>query len=147
VTINLSPGTYYIDSQLELKNNVVINGTGGVTIVINGNYAMDIANNATLNLTAPTSGNFAGLTFYSSQSATSSITQKFSNNTVINIEGAIYFPNQILEFDNNSVMADNACTHVIARKITLMNNAKLGNECDGTGVQPIGSSSAAQLVE
>ncbi|MEJ2124092.1 MAG: pilus assembly protein TadG-related protein, partial [Alphaproteobacteria bacterium] len=36
VTINLDPGTYYIDSKLELKNNVVVNATGGVTIVING---------------------------------------------------------------------------------------------------------------
>jgi hypothetical protein len=147
VTINLSAGTYYIDSKLELKNNVVVNATSGVTIVINGNYAIDISNNALLNITAPSSGNFSGIALYSAQTATSTVTQKFENNTEINISGAIYFPNQIVHFDNNSTVGDTGCTHVIGRKIILRNNAQLGNECDNFGVQPIGSSVSAQLVE
>jgi hypothetical protein len=145
VTLNLAPGTYYIDSQLSLKNNVVVNATGGVTLVVNGDYAIDIANNATINLTAPTSGDYAGMAFFGRRDATSTVLQKFSNNAILNIEGAIYFPNQILEIDNNGTTHANGCTHAVARKIQFMNNAALSNNCEGTGVKPIGP--PPQLVE
>lgn len=145
VTLNLAAGTYYIDSKLSLKNNVVLNGLGGVTIVVNGNYAIDIANNATLNMTAPTSGNYSGITFMGLRTATSTVTQKFSNNTVLNVTGAVYFPNQIVEFDNNGTTSPTGCTQVIGRKIVMMNNANLDNNCDGTGVTQIGAS--VRLVE
>lgn len=145
VTLNLAPGTYYVDSKLSLKNNVVVNATGGVTLVVNGNYAIDIANNATINLTAPTSGDYAGMAFFGRRDATSTVLQKFSNNAILNIEGAIYFPNQVLEIDNNGTTHANGCTHAVARKIQFMNNATLSNNCEGTGVKPIGP--PPQLVE
>lgn len=144
VVLNLAPGTYYIDSQLSIKNNVTINGTG-VTLVVNGNYAMDIDNNANINISAPPSGDYAGLVFFGLRTGTSSVLQKFSNNTVLNIQGAVYFPNQVLEFDNNGVTTSQGCTHVIGRMVRLMNNAELKNDCAATGVRPI--SPPAQLVE
>ncbi len=145
VTLNLAPGAYYIDDKLTIQNNVVVDGTGGVTLIINDNTAIDIKNNQALNITAPTSGDYAGLALMSRSDAQSGIVQKFSNNAVLNIQGAIYFPNQELEIDNNGATNPNDCTHLIARKITLMNNAKVGNNCTGTGVKPIGP--PAQLVE
>ncbi len=144
VTLNLAAGTYYIDSKLSIKNNVVVNGTG-VTLVINGNYAIDIDNNAILNVTAPTGGDYAGLVFFGSRTGTPSVLQKFSNNTILNITGAVYFPNQILEFDNNGTANAMGCTHLIGRMVRMMNNATLKNDCENTGVKPI--SPPAQLVE
>jgi hypothetical protein len=144
VILNLAPGTYYIDSKLSIKNNVVINGTG-VTLVINGNYAIDIDNNAVLNVSAPTSGDYAGLVFFGRRDATPSMLQKFSNNTILNIQGAVYFPNQILEFDNNGTTEAIGCTHVIGRMVRMMNNVELKNDCEDTGVRPL--SPPAQLVE
>jgi hypothetical protein len=147
VTLNLASGNYYIDSQLSLKNNVILNGasSGGVTLIVNGNYAIDIENNATLNLTAPSSGDYAGLVFFGKRDGTSTVLQKFSNNTVLNITGAVYFPNQILEFDNNGTTAAQGCTHVIGRMVRMMNNATLKNDCEDTGVKAI--SPPAVLVE
>jgi hypothetical protein len=144
VTLNLAAGTYYVDSKMSLNNNVVVNGTG-VTLVVNGNYAMDISNNAVLNVSAPTSGQYAGLVFFGRRDGSPSVVQKFSNNTVLNIQGAVYFPNQIVEFDNNGATTADGCTHVIGRMVRLMNNAALLNDCDDTGVKPI--SPPAQLVE
>jgi hypothetical protein len=146
VTLNLAPGTYYIDQQLSLVNNAVLNGTGGVTLVINGNYAVNIGNNVTLNITAPTSGNFAGLAIYSSPTATPTVTQEFGNNSTLNIVGSLYFPNETVQFDNNSNISLTACTQVIGRMVTVENNADLGNQCNGTGVKPIGQH-PSQLVE
>jgi hypothetical protein len=144
VILNLAPGTYYIDSELDIKNNVVVNGTG-VTLVINGNYEIDIDNNAVLNITAPTSGDYAGIAFFGRRDATPTKLQKFSNNTVMNIQGAVYFPNQILEFDNNGTTEALGCTHVIGRMVRMMNNVELKNNCSDTGVRPL--SPPAQLVE
>jgi Flp pilus assembly protein TadG len=144
-TVNLERGTYYIDSKLKLKNNAVLNGTEGVTIVINGNYAIDISNNAVLNITSPSDGNFAGIAFFGRRDATSNVTQKFENNTVMDIDGVVYFPNQILEFDNNGTTQPEGCTLLIARKVKVMNNVELLNDCDETKVKPI--SPGAKLVE
>jgi hypothetical protein len=144
VTLNLASGIYYIDSKMSIKNNVTVRGTG-VTIVVNGNYPIDIENNAVLNISAPTSGAYAGLAFFGRRDGSPLVVQKFSNNAVLNISGAVYFPNQIVEFDNNGATTAQSCTHVIGRIIRLMNNVELKNDCEDTGVRPI--SPPAQLVE
>jgi hypothetical protein len=146
VTLNLSPGAYYIDQRLTLKNNAVLNGTGGVTLIVNGNYAIDIANNVQINLTAPTTGAYAGLAFFGSRSGTSSVVQRFSNNATMNIQGVVYFPNQIIQFENNGTTSHGGCTQVIGRIVRVSNNVWLNEDCVGTGVKPIGGS-VTQLIE
>lgn len=144
---NFAPGIYFIDQQLVFGNNAIITGTN-VTLVINGNYAISIGNNATVDLTAPTSGPTSGIVFFGGRSATSTVVQDFSNNTILNLTGAIYFPNQILNFDNNaSTSGNNGCTQVIARIVQLANNVSLGANCDSAGTTPIGFGGAVALVE
>lgn len=151
VVLNFDPGAYYVASKLNIKNNVTVNGTS-VTLIVNGNYAVDIGNNATFNLTAPTSGTYSGVAFASIRTASSSVTQEFSNNTYMNITGALYFPNQKVEFDNNTALSYNAsgakCTQLIARKIEFDNNgATLEHNCSGAGISEIGGSGSAGLKE
>jgi len=136
VQIAMAPGTYYIDSQFSVGNNATITGTG-VTVVINGSYAASIGNNAALTLTAPTSGDFAGIAIMDLSTDTTK-TQSFSNNEKLNITGTIYVPHQTVEFDNNGMVGGGGCTHVIARIVRVMNNAELDNNCSGTGVKMIG---------
>lgn len=139
VTLNLAPGAYYIDQQLSIMNGSVINGGGGVTLILNGNYAMSIGNNANVSIVAPSSGPYAGLAVLGSRAGQASTKQTFSNNTTLNITGAIYFPNQTIEFDNNSTLGSgNGCTQVIGRIVNIQNNVWLDNHCAGTGVKPIG---------
>jgi hypothetical protein len=140
VTVNLSPGAYYIDDRLRLRNNAVLNATGGVTLIVNGDYAVDFSNNATVNITAPSSGAYAGLAVFGRRDATANVTQQFSNNTTLNITGVIYFPNQIVQFDNNGSTGSGGCTQVIGRIIRVGSNVELAKSCAGTGVKPIGSS-------
>ena len=77
---------------------------------------------------------------------TTAVTQTFSNNTVLNIKGVVYFPSQIVEFDNNGSTTPGGCTQVIGRKINVQNNVNLDNDCAGTGVQPLGTGTS-YLVE
>lgn len=145
--LNLAAGIYYISTRLILSNGVTVNAAGGVTLVVNGNYAISIGNNVTLNLTAPASGATAGIAFASIRTASSSVTQTFSNNAILNLTGALYFPNQTILFSNNSTINTPICGQVIARIVSLQNNANLKNACDGTGVTPIASGGGATLVE
>jgi hypothetical protein len=146
VTLNLAAGIYYIDQILNIGNNAIVNGTGGVTLVINGNYAINITNNTHLTLTAPTTGPYAGLAMFASPTATSSITQTFSNNAVIRIIGAIYMPNQIIDYQNNSGTNATRCTQIVGRMVYVSNNVTLNNNCTYTGTSPIGSSTS-RLVQ
>lgn len=147
VTLNLAAGVYYIDTRLNLVNGVTVNATAGVTLVINGNYAMNVGNNLTMNITAPTSGPTAGIAIASIRTATASVTQAFANNAILNLTGALYFPNQILLFDNNSTINTPTCGQLVARMISIQNNANLKTTCDGTGVTPVVAGGPSQLVE
>lgn len=146
-TVTIQPGIYFIDSQLIFGNNASIHGTG-VTLIINGNYAINIGNNAFVDLSAPVSGPTAGIVFFGSRTGTPTVTQRFSNNTVLNLTGALYFSNQILELDNNASTAPNGgCTQVIGRRVVLQNNVDLGANCAGTGTTPISIGGAVALNE
>ena len=147
--VNLASGVYYIDNQLVFGNNAVITGTN-VTLVINGNYAISIGNNATVDLTAPTSGATSGIAFFGSRTGTSTVVQDFSNNTILNLKGAVYFPNQIVNFDNNASSAGtNGCTQIVGRMVQLSNNVTLGSNCSNAGTTPIGmgGNATVSLVE
>ena len=89
----------------------------------------------------------AGIAFMGGRTATSSVVQTFSNNTVLNLTGAIYFPNQILNFDNNGTTSATGCTQLVARQVQIMNNVALHNNCNNTGTKPITFGGSVALVE
>lgn len=145
VTLNLAPGVYYIDNQLSLQNNVTVNATGGVTLVLNGNYPMNLGNNTIINITAPANGPTAGLAIASIRTNTQ--TQTFSNNVTLNMKGALYFPNGQAYFSNNAIIKSTTCTQLIAGTIDYQNNATLDDsQCKAVGGSPIGGG-ATTLVE
>ena len=144
-TVNLRPGAYYIDKQFVALNTATINGMGGVTLVITGNYAINWGNMMRLNIIAPSTGPYAGIAMFGNRAAPNSIEQVFSNNTYLNVQGVLYFPNQALRFDNNGITGPSQCAQIVARVIQIFNNVALNNNCVGTGVRPIGSLS--KLVE
>jgi Flp pilus assembly protein TadG len=145
--VTLNPGVYWIGSKLELGNGMTLTGSG-VTLVIDGGYAIDTALNATVTMTAPTSGATKGILFYSSP-GNSTIDQIFGNNMTLNASGALYFPSQNVVFNNNLTSAATACLQVVAKTVLFRQNGTvtLNASCSGTGVPEIGSTSAASLVE
>lgn len=153
VTLNLNEGTYYIDSQLIVQNNVTINGVdtngdghAGVTIVINGSYTVTIGNNAVWNIQAPKTGSFAGIVMFSPSTNTDT-TQIFQNNATLNVVGALYFPSQKVKFDNNAVVTNTACTQVVANRVEFRNNANFGSGCTDAGTQPLRSTTTTTTTK
>jgi len=146
--VNLEPGVYFIDTRLTVTNNAILRGDG-VTLVVNGNYAISLGNNAIIDLSAPTAGPTAGLVFFGSRTGTSTVQQTFSNNTIFDLTGAIYFPNQIINFNNNATTAaTGGCTQVIGRMVRLSNNVNIRANCNGTGTTQMAiNGGGATLIE
>jgi hypothetical protein len=145
-TITLQTGTYIIQKQLFISDHVTVNGTG-VTLIINyanGNYTLTIDNNSTINITAPTSGTYKGLAFFGPRNSNAG-TQDFGNNNTLNITGAIYFPSETVSISDH-INNPNGCTQIIADKLAFQDDINIGDNCAGTGIEPV-NVLTAQLAE
>ncbi len=144
-TLNLAPGLYVIDKALSLGDNAKVTGTGGVTLLINGDYEMLTGSNAALSITAPKTGTYAGVAIMSRRTADASTDHKFGKTLSLNIQGALYFPHQIVELRTN-LSASSGCTQVIARIVRVQNSVQLGSHCSGNGTRAI-TGAVASLVQ
>lgn len=144
-TVNLAPGIYYIDKSFAFGNNFTVNGTG-VTLVFRpdtsvSTFNFSLGNGMTFNLSAPTSGTFAGVAMMGISNLPANPT--FANNTIMHIQGALYFPKQNLTLQNNLDAA--YCTQLVALTVSLNNNATMNHHCPGSGIKGGGKSSIALM--
>lgn len=148
-TVTLNPGTYIIDGgQLKMSgssgligNNVTIILTGGT----NGQTCCataSIAGGANIQLSAPTTGNLAGLAIFQDRSAPSTSGSTITGGGTQYISGAIYFPSTSLSYAGNATTTGTgACTQIIADKLTFTGNSDVRMQCSGVGVSSIGQQS------
>jgi hypothetical protein len=129
--------TIVINGSFSIGANSTLNANppGGVTIVINGSFS--IGANSTLNITAQSTGAFAGIAIFGPRESTPAVIQEFANGSHTNIQGAIYFPSQTIQFDPTSQLNPSLCTQIIGDQIHIQNNANINNSCSGTGVTSI----------
>jgi hypothetical protein len=141
-TANLSPGTYYIDgSSFKVNSGAIINGTG-VTIILTSASAstsgssvatIDINGGATLNLSAPTSGTYAGVLIYQDRRADDSGTEKINGNATTFLQGAMYLPSREVQFTGTSGMST-TCLQLVSRRVIFTGNNSISNSCpSGSG--------------
>ena len=110
---------------------------------------VSIANGGAVTLTAPTTGPTAGIAFFGDPvvSGNNQGTETFTGGAVINITGAIYFPQQTVDF-SGGVSNPSGCTQLIAGTINFQGGANFSNNCASAGTSPIGSGGGATaLVE
>ena len=128
----LQPGVYYLDSIDFIATGGSISGTG-VTIILTGSTPGQISmnGNATLNLTAPTTGPFAKLLLTQSPNASNSTNANVINgNASSTFDGTIYFPKQEVKFSGTSG-AQTKCAMVVARRVNFEGNADIQNNTTG----------------
>lgn len=125
--LTLAPGAYYITGVIDTQNpgtDIAITGSGVVLYIQGSSGRINLdANNVTLTLTAPTSGTYAGVAIMQDRSNTQTMTLG-KNNGDINITGAVYSKNGIVEWKNNGTVA-NGCTQVVAKTLDIKNNTLL----------------------
>jgi Flp pilus assembly protein TadG len=146
-TLNLAPGTYFIDGStrngLSFGAQSVINGTG-VTFVLTSTTAAtdpssvattvhgDINGKATVNLVAPSSGPYAGVLFYEDPRAPLGRITNFSGSSTSVIEGAFYFPRGYLNYSGTTGMTTR-CMQLVARRLNFTGNSRIENQCNTPG--------------
>jgi Flp pilus assembly protein TadG len=125
VTVNgsatLSPGVYIIaDGSLNVTGSISGNG---VTIVLTSNNpasdngVFSFTGNASINLTAPTTGSTAGIALWADARLPMK-DDKLTGSGTMTIEGAIYLPGHTVTYAGNGGNAP-SCTQVIAEQIKV----------------------------
>jgi Flp pilus assembly protein TadG len=145
-TVNFAPGIYYIDgnsngnqaaNSLSFGAQAVVNGLGGVTFILTSSSTsttnpkiatLDMNGGATVNLSATTTGTYAGVLFYQDRRALSGTTNTVNGNANSSYQGAIYFPKQDLSFSGDSGMTTD-CVQLVSRRVTFTGNTSILNEC------------------
>ncbi len=148
--VTMNSGVYIIDrGTFDVGGAVQLSGTGVaiyLTKSTGSSYAkVNIGNGATVSLSAPTSGTYAGLVFFGDRKGSTSNTSTFGGGATFSITGAIYFPTQTVSF-SNGISNPSGCTQLIAGKITFSGGAQFKNDCANTGVITVGGSTTT-LVE
>ena len=145
--VTFDPGIYYIDGSsggsLDVGSQAVVNAPGVVFILTttSTDYSkvarVNMNGGAQLNLTAPTSGTYAGIMMYQDRRATSNLSNIVNGNSSSVYQGALYFPQQSLTFSGTTGMNTN-CMQMVARQVTFTGNSAITNVCpSGSGSSSI----------
>jgi hypothetical protein len=157
--VNLTSNTTYViaGGKFDMAGGATLTGTN-VTIVLtddpSGTYSpqyaiMNINGGATITLSAPTTGTYAGLAIFQDRnagaSASSGTTNSMEGGANQSITGAIYFPTEPLKFAGNS-SGGATCTQLVVEQLTFTGATSIGSNCTGIPVDHFGNAKA-QLVE
>jgi hypothetical protein len=129
--------------------------SGGVTIVFangsNGPGIINIGAQATVNMTAPTSGATAGIAVFQARTTCTSngngngCNASLQGGATQNITGAIYFPNNAISYSGGS-STGSQCTQLIADTITFTGGSTFNSNCSGTGTQTINATNGTLVM-
>jgi Flp pilus assembly protein TadG len=134
-TLNLSPGTYYVNGGISAGAQSTINGIG-VTILTSG--SVSTTGGASLAFSAPLKNASAGIpgVLIAGNGAG---TMTFLGNSTSPITGLIYFPNAALKFGGTSSAGSDACVEVVASTVTLVGTSNVAANCSSYGLLSWGS--------
>ena len=141
--ITLQPGTYYLQGDLSVAGGSTLSGNN-VTLVFtsnnSGSYATATVNGgATLNLTAPTTGDLAGIVAFGDRNMPVGSSFKFNGGATQNIQGAIYLPKADTAYAGG-LDSPNTCMQLISDTVTFTGNSNFAIDCNGKGTKPIATS-------
>jgi Flp pilus assembly protein TadG len=146
--VALSSGTYVVQGNLKINAGAVVTCAApctGVTIYMAGSNTVSMNGNATVTLSAPTSGTYSGVLFYGDRTGTAA--QSTFNGTADSLlTGAIYFPRQQVNYLGN-FSGVNGCTQVVADTIQWSGNSTINQDCSSLGMKDIPAAQAVAVVE
>ena len=153
-----NPGTYVLAGggmRVSGGNNHI---NGSEVMFYNTDYPelgydyedIDFSGDTFADLSAPTSGDYAGVLFFNDRESTalnSSIKFKVAGTVEPDFDGVIYFPHHQVEYSGTSTQTNECNTKIIARSIKFNGTTDSvgGPNCAGNGVQ-IGGGTAIRLV-
>jgi len=130
--ITLAPGLYVIkDGPLSLLAHSTITGNGVTFYLIGEGAVLDIKSQSNVILTAPTTGDYAGLVFVQDASSSIGATSSVEGGGTIQIVGGIYLPTQTLDVGGEGTIgATSPYMPIIASNINFHGNASVSISVD-----------------
>jgi len=120
-SVTLDPGVFAIlDGPFRLEDGAAIEGEGVGLYFEGQNARLDFDNNSSVSLTAPVSGDMAGLLMFESRSQPEGNTFDLLSNHAPNLLGTIYIPKGELRVDSEATLAnESAYTAIVANTMRL----------------------------
>ena len=120
--VTFAPGIHIFDgAKLHINGSANVEGTE-VSFYWSENGAVndgfDISGGATVNLSAPTTGSYAGILMYQDRNTTASVVHKLNGGSTMVLDGIIYAPTTKVEFTGGSA-SDSTSIMVIADSVKL----------------------------
>lgn len=144
-TVHLAPGVYYMERGT-FRTNANANVTGtGVTIYFADGVDSRFNGNATMDLTAPSSGTYSGVLFFGARN-TSGQSHVFNGTANSAMTGALYFPSDAVEYSGN-FSGRNGCTQVVGRTVSWIGNATVEVDCTAFGMANLPAAQLIKMVE
>lgn len=153
-TVTLRPGLYIITGgDFKTNSGAVLTGSG-VTLILKGGAKINNFNgSSTVNLSAPTSGSWAGILMYqdrSESSCTGNNCNQLNGNSSSTFQGGLYFPQQEVHLNGGNTTTG-ICLHLVAKRIGFNGSANFYADhsgCSAIGVSTISvTSTRAALME
>lgn len=125
--VTLQPGNYLIDGgTLKFTSQSVITGSQVTFFLLNG-AAVDIHGGSTFNVTAPTSGAWAGFSIVADRSNTAAAV--INGNSSSHLNGIVYMPaSEEVQYAGNGATTGE-CIRIIAQQITMIGNSTFKLDC------------------
>lgn len=145
--IDLQPGLYIMaGGSFDIRGGATVRGDD-VTLILTdnsgGSYATTTINGgATIELNAPTSGDWAGILFYQDRDAPSFqgsniITNTFTGGADMVLNGAVYFPSQGIQYTGNASNLSE-CLQLVGRQVIMSGTSTMANNCEAWGTETLG---------
>jgi hypothetical protein len=158
-TLTLPPGTYYINGgdafiQGALSCNsctIVLTNSNTSSSATIGSFKVNAS--ATINMTAPTTGTYAGIAIFQDRRAkdSASANNQINGNSSSVINGTIYFPNQELIYNGTGNTAA-VCTMFVAKRLIFSgdsgttNKFKKASECSAYALPVVQTQLRVRLI-
>jgi len=142
--LTLNPGVYILDrGGLTVNGGGTVTGTG-VTLIFTSstgsNWATATINgNATVNLTAPSSGSTAGIVIFGDPAEPVGTSINLSGGSSQTFGGAIYAPTGAISYTGGATTSS-SCTQIIGDTVTFSGNSGVAINCSSYKTRPFGPS-------
>ena len=144
--VTFGAGTYVIKGgTFSVSNGATVTASQGSTFYLTGGATLSLSGGTTTTITAPSSGNYAGIAIWDDSGNTtgSAATVSFSNGATLDYVGVLYLPGHTLNVTGGFGNTPGKCSQIIADVINVSNGITLNSNCANTGVKPIGTNGSS----
>ena len=149
--VDMEPGTYIItgaaSDTFSVTGQASVTGSG-VTAYFDGDTSLSVNGQGNMDLSAPTSGSYAGILFHGDPNSDPDTQHMITGNGTAIFDGIMYFPNAIAKINGNGNTTSNTdISAIMARQLRFGGNGTLNFHISEDAILPPALQIKQTLVE